>query len=205
IVVVLVAGAAIGWWLSPGFLTVVLLYLATTLSYSFYFKHIVILDVMVLASGFLWRAAGGAVAIGVTISPWLLLCTAFFALFLGFNKRRGELLKLGAGGTRRNLEHYSREMLVELQAIVTASVVICYALYTVQGGNSWMVLTIPFVLYGVFRYIYLVDRGGGDAPDELVFSDWPFLLNGALYGLVAILVIVGDKQGLLPPLLLDGS
>lgn len=196
-------GVGAGWWLSPAFLLIALTYLATTLSYSFYFKHRVILDVMFLAAGFVWRVIAGAVAIQVQVSAWLFLCAAFLALFLGFNKRRGELLKLGAGGTRRNLQHYSREMLVELQAIVTASVVICYALYTVQGGNSWMVLTIPFVLYGVFRYVYLVDQGHGDAPDELVLSDRPFLLNGLLYGLVAMAVIYGDKAGLLPPLLLD--
>lgn len=96
-------------------------------------------------------------------------------------------------------------MLVELQSIVTASVVICYALYTVQGHHGWMVTTIPFVLYGVFRYIFLVDQGAGDAPDETVVSDWPFVLNGLLYLVVAIAIIVADGQGLLPALLLDES
>lgn len=203
--VVMGLGIAGGLWLSPMFLLIALTYLATTLSYSFYFKHRVILDVMFLAAGFVWRVIAGAVAIEVQVSAWLFLCAAFLALFLGFNKRRGELLKLGSdGSTRKNLQHYSRDMLVELQSIVTASVVICYALYTVQGGNSWMVLTIPFVLYGVFRYIYLVDQGGGDAPDELVVSDWPFVLNGVLYGAVSIGVILANAQGLLPPLLLEG-
>ncbi len=202
---VVIGGSLLGWWLSPTFLLIAYIYLFTTLSYSFYFKHRVILDVMFLAAGFVWRVIAGAVAIEVRVSPWLFLCAAFLALFLGFNKRRGELIKLGERGTRKNLEHYSREMLVELQAIVTASVVICYALYTVQGPNTWMVLTIPFVLYGVFRYVYLVDKGGGDAPDELVFSDWPFALNGVLYGLVALVVIYADQAGWLPPLLLVGS
>ena len=202
----LVVGSALGYWLSLPFLLIALTYLATTLSYSFYFKHRVILDVMFLASGFVWRVIAGAVAIQVQVSPWLFLCAAFLALFLGFNKRRGELLKLGAEqGTRRNLQHYSREMLVELQAIVTASVVICYALYTVQGGNDWMVLTIPFVLYGVFRYIYLVDQGAGDAPDETVLSDWPFLVNGLFYALVAAAVIVLDAHGMLPDMFPTGT
>lgn len=196
------ASVAAGWWLSPAFLVVSLLYLATTLSYSFYFKHRVILDVMFLAACYVWRVLAGAVAVEVQVSPWLFLCAAFLALFLGFNKRRGELVKLGSeGGTRRNLQLYSRDMLVELQSIVTSSVVICYALYTVQGHSGWMVVTIPFVLYGVFRYIYLVDKGAGDAPDETVVSDWPFLLNGVLYLLVAVAVILADAQGLLPSLL----
>ena len=195
----LIGGIGLGYALSLPFLLIAMTYLATTLSYSFYFKHRVILDVMFLAAGFVWRVIAGAVAIQVQVSPWLFLCAAFLALFLGFNKRRGELLKMGAeSGTRRNLQHYSREMLVELQAIVTASVVICYALYTVQGGNDWMVLTIPFVLYGVFRYIYLVDKGAGDAPDETVVSDWPFIVNGLFYLVVAAAVIVLEAKGMLP-------
>jgi len=201
----LVVGAGVGLWISVPFLLISFTYLATTLSYSFYFKHRVILDVMFLASGFVWRVIGGAVAIRVHVSPWLFLCAAFLALFLGFNKRRGELIKLGKdGGTRKNLQYYSREMLVELQSIVTSSVVISYALYTVQGHNGWMVVTIPFVLYGVFRYIYLVDQGAGDAPDETVVSDWPFIFNGLLYLVVAIAVIVLDGWGVLPMLLLQG-
>ncbi|MEZ4321577.1 MAG: decaprenyl-phosphate phosphoribosyltransferase [Myxococcota bacterium] len=199
-----VVALGLGAWLSLPFVAIAVVYLATTLSYSFYFKHRVILDVMFLAACYVWRVIAGAVAIQVHVSPWLFLCAAFLALFLGFNKRRAELLKLGKeGGTRKNLQYYSREMLVELQSIVTASVVICYALYTVQGHNGWMVITIPFVLYGVFRYIYLVDRGAGDAPDETVVSDWPFILNGLLYIVVAVAVIVADGRDLLPVLLLD--
>lgn len=199
--VVLSVGVVGGWMLSPAFLFVALTYLCTTLSYSFYFKHRVILDVMFLAAGFVWRVIAGAVAIDVQVSAWFILCAAFLALFLGFNKRRGELLKLGSeGGTRKNLAHYSRDMLVELQSIVTSGVVICYALYTIQGANTWMVLTIPFMLYGVFRYIYLVDQGAGDAPDETVVSDWPFILNGLLYLTVCVAIILGDKWGFLQPL-----
>ena len=193
-VVVLLAGAAIGWWLSPAFLTVVLLYLATTLSYSLFFKHIVILDVMVLASGFLWRAAGGAVAIGVTISPWLLLCTGFFALFLGFNKRRGELalLEAGARGTRKNLEEYSSNLVTEFQAITTSGTIICYALYTVLASPTpWLLLTLPHVLYGIFRYIYLVTAcGEGGAPDETLLRDRPILLTVLLYGATVVAVLL---------------
>ena len=200
----LAVGSGIGYMLSIPFLVIAYTYLATTLSYSFYFKHRVILDVMFLAAGFVWRVIAGAVAIQVRVSPWLFLCAAFLALFLGFNKRRGELLKMGTKtGTRKNLQYYSPEMLVEIQSIVSSSVVICYALYTIQGTNTWMVLTLPFVIYFVFRYIYLVDQGEGDAPDETVVSDWPFILNGVLYIIVTLLIILAGQQGLLPELLVE--
>ncbi len=181
-----------------------LTYLATTQSYSFYFKHKVILDVMFLSSGFVWRAIAGALAIGVAVSPWLFLCTAFVALFLGFNKRRAELLQLGSkGGTRKNLELYTPKMLEQYQAIVTGATVLCYALYTVQGPTPWLTLTMPFVLYWVFRYIYLVENGAGDAPDETLLTDWPSLLTGLLYVITAVAVLLLHDAGMLPTLLLE--
>jgi len=190
--VILGTGVAVSYALSPWFLAVGLLYLFTTLSYSFYFKHRVILDVMVLSSGFVWRVVAGAVAIDVPVSPWLFLCTAFLALFLGFNKRRAELLHVGAHtGTRRNLADYSPQMLEQFQNIVTGCTILSYALYTVQGTNPWMVLTIPWVLYGIFRYIYLVDRKGeGGAPDETLLSDRPMLFTGIGYVLTSLPVLL---------------
>lgn len=185
----------LAWLVSPSFFVVSLLYFATTLSYSSYFKHFVILDVMFLAACYLWRAVAGAVAIDVAISPWLLLCTAFLALFLGFNKRRGEILLLeGQGGTRKSLDEYSPAMLSEFQAITTSGTIISYALYTVLGSPTpWLLITLPFVLYGIFRYIYLLDqKGEGAAPDETLLRDRPILLTGVLYLVtsVAVLVIV---------------
>jgi 4-hydroxybenzoate polyprenyltransferase len=198
----LIGGLAVSAWLGWGFLAIGLTYLVTTQSYSLYFKHKVILDVMFLSSGFVWRAIAGALAIHVAVSPWLFLCTAFFSLFLGFNKRRAELLQLGAdGGTRRNLADYSPKMLEQYQSIVTGSTVLCYALYTVLGETAWMTATIPFVLYAIFRYIYLVDRHGeGGAPDETLLRDWPLLLTAVLYALVAMAVIMGHRFELLPSL-----
>ena len=124
-VVLLAAGFGIAWTISPMFALVTLLYLCTTLSYTFIFKHHVILDVMFISAGFLWRAAAGAVAIGVVISPWLLTCTAFLTLFIGFNKRRSELGVMEGKGnvTRKNLMHYTPELLVEFQAITTSGTV----------------------------------------------------------------------------------
>ncbi len=188
------AGAlSLAWTVSPSFFVVALLYFATTLSYSSYFKHFVILDVMFLAACYLWRAVAGAVAIDVAISPWLLLCTAFLALFLGFNKRRGEILLLdGVGGTRKSLDEYSPAMLSEFQAITTSGTIISYALYTVLGSPTpWLLITLPFVLYGIFRYIYLLDqKGEGAAPDETLLRDRPILLTGVFYLVTAVTILV---------------
>jgi 4-hydroxybenzoate polyprenyltransferase len=198
-------GVALSLSLSPAFLFIGMVYLTTTLSYSFYFKHRVILDVLFLASGFLWRTIAGAVAIRVEVSPWLFLCTAFVALFFGFNKRRGELLQVGAHtGTRRNLAEYSPQMLEQFQAIVTSGTIITYLLYTVLGPTGWMTLTIPMVLYGIFRYIYLIDRHGeGGAPDETLLRDRPMLLTGVLYLATAVFVLLADSGGWLPNLLAE--
>jgi 4-hydroxybenzoate polyprenyltransferase len=182
--------ALVGW----PFTVVALLYFATTLSYSTIFKHHVILDVMFLAACYIWRAVAGAVAINVHTSPWLVLCTAFFALFIGFNKRRGEILLLEGkvGGTRKSLAHYSPAMLTEFQAITTSGTIISYALYTVLGSPSpWFLLTLPYVLYVVFRYIYLIDqKGEGAAPDETLLRDTPILVAGVLFLVTAVGVLV---------------
>jgi len=185
---------AVASWVGVPFVICALLYFATTLSYSTIFKHYVILDVMFLSACYLWRAVAGAVAIDVPISPWLLLCTAFLALFLGFNKRRGEIMLLDGrkSGTRKALDHYSPAMLQEFQAITTSGTIISYALYTVLGSPTpWLLLTLPYALYGIFRYIYLVDqRGEGAAPDETLLKDVPILLTVALYVATAVAVIV---------------
>ena len=199
----LAGGIALSLSLSPQFLAIGLVYLTTTLSYSFYFKHRVLLDVLFLSSGFLWRTIAGAIAVDVPVSEWLFLCTIFVALFFGFNKRRGELLQVGAhSGTRRSLAEYSPQLLEQLQSIVTSATILTYLLWTVRGPTRWMTLTIPLVLYGIFRYIYLIDRHGeGGAPDETLLSDRPLLVTGVLYVLVALGVLLGNEYGLLPALL----
>ncbi|MCB9682774.1 MAG: decaprenyl-phosphate phosphoribosyltransferase [Alphaproteobacteria bacterium] len=203
-IAVLGVGVALAWWVGTAFMIVTLAYLATTLSYSFYFKHVVILDVMFLALGFVWRVVAGAFAIKVQVSAWLFLCTAFFSLFLGFNKRRGELRELGdAAGTRKNLQEYGESMLGEFQSIVTANTVLSYSLYTILGAPTpWMALTIPFVLYVVFRYIYLVEqKGEGGAPDETLLRDAPMLITAALYGITVIVILLLHRQGVLVDIL----
>ncbi len=187
---------ALGW----EFLLVTVLYFATTMTYSFFFKHVVILDVMMITVGFLWRAVAGAVVINVHISPWLLLCAAFLALFLGFNKRRGEIALISdeedpdteeLAAVRPSLASYRPSMIQEFQSITSSGAVISYALYTVLGSPTpWMLVTMPFVLYGVFRYIYLVDRGDGAAPDEILVRDKHILLTVVLYGLTVLAVLI---------------
>jgi 4-hydroxybenzoate polyprenyltransferase len=190
----LIVGAALGWWVSPWLVLIAALYLVTTLSYSFYFKHVVILDVMFISAGFLWRAAAGAVAIDVAISPWLMTCTAFVSLFFGFNKRRGELtlMEEQARTTRKILSEYSHDLVVEFQAITTSGTIISYALYCVQGSPTpWLLLTLPIVVYCVLRYMYLVSaRNEGGAPDETLFKDAPILAAGLLYGLTVVGVLM---------------
>jgi 4-hydroxybenzoate polyprenyltransferase len=192
--VLLVGGSALAYWVSPWLLAIAWLYLCNTLSYSFYFKHIVILDVMFLSAGFLWRAAAGAVAIDVQASPWLLTCTAFVSLFFGFNKRRGELVMMAerAETTRKILAEYSHQLVVEFQAVTTSGTIISYALYCVQGSPTpWLLLTLPHVMYMVFRYMYLVTaKNEGGAPDETLFKDLPIIGAGLLYGATVVAVLV---------------
>jgi 4-hydroxybenzoate polyprenyltransferase len=182
---------------TPWFLFVALLYFATTLSYSLIFKNIVILDVMFIAAGFVWRAAAGAVAIQVQISAWLLVCTVFLSLFLGFNKRRGELslMRDQAANTRKILTEYNAGLLLQIQGITTSGTIISYALYAVLGSpflpeQPWLLLTLPHVLYGVFRYMYLVEvKGEGGAPDETLLRDKPLLMTCAFYGLSVVAIL----------------
>jgi 4-hydroxybenzoate polyprenyltransferase len=193
---IFLVGIGLAWLISFEFLAVALLYFCTTMSYTFFFKHHVILDVMFISAGFLWRAAAGAYAIDVRLSPWLLTCTAFLTLFIGFNKRRSELaVKAQTGNaTRKNLMHYTPELLTEFQAITTSGTIISYALYAVLGIReahpdigSWMLLTLPHVLYGIFRYIFLVNNTGeGEEPAETLIKDKPLLITCLSYGALVV-------------------
>ena len=199
-VVCFAGGLTAAWLLDPLFFAVALVYFCNTMLYTLWGKQQVILDIMMISLGFLFRAIAGAVAIGVWISPWLILCAGFFALFLGFNKRRGELSVLSekAGEHREILRKYTIRMLDEFQAITSSGTIISYALYTVLGSpNPLLVATVPFPLYGVLRYIYLVQRGADGDPSHLVLKDKPILLTGIVYGivLVGILLFAGEPLG----------
>jgi 4-hydroxybenzoate polyprenyltransferase len=166
--------------------------------YSVWLKHVVILDVFVVACGFLLRVAAGGAAIHVEISHWILICTTLLALFLSFAKRRHELLLLGQKGTdhRHVLHEYDAPFLDMMIGIVTASTVMSYALYTVSEETirrfhtKNLVFTLPFVLYGIFRYLYLVyhKNHGGD-PTQSLLTDWPILINILLWAMTAAILI----------------
>jgi 4-hydroxybenzoate polyprenyltransferase len=169
---------------------VVLGYLLMMLAYTYVLKHMVLIDLFVIATGFVLRAMAGALAIDVPISPWLYVVTALGALFLGINKRRAELVLLeqGAGNHRQILDEYTIPMLDQMGSIVTGALIMAYGLYTFTAeglpSNHSMMLTIPFVLYGIFRYMYLVNvKGEGGSPEEVLLRDVPTMLT--LVGWVA--------------------
>ncbi|HZP56258.1 MAG TPA: decaprenyl-phosphate phosphoribosyltransferase [Dehalococcoidia bacterium] len=162
---------------------VILAYTGLMVAYSYRLKHVVLLDLMVIAAGFVLRAMAGALAIDVPISPWLYVVTALGALFLGINKRRAELelLQDGAGNHRKILDEYSLELLDQMASTVTAATLMAYGLYTFTAEglpkNHSMMLTIPFVLYGIFRYLYLVNvRKEGGSPEDVLLKDVPIIL-----------------------------
>jgi len=188
--------------LSHGFALIIAVYLVTCLAYSLRLKDIVILDVILIASGFVLRAVSGAVLINVEVSEWLVLCTSMVALLVGFGKRRHELVLLEgtAGEHRRSLSDYSVEFLDSIMAICAGAAVITYALYTradetvLRVGSRGMLITIPFVVYGVFRYLFLIHKrqAGGD-PVQILFRDRPTLLNLLLWIATVGLVIYVPK------------
>lgn len=183
--------------LHPGFGLVAVGYLALEITYTFLLKHLIILDVFAVATGFLLRAVAGAVVIEVPISPWLYLCTALGALFIAITKRRQELLvmKENASSHRATLGHYTMPLLDEMTALVAASTIIAYSLYTFTAPNlppnHAMMLTIPFVLYGILRYLYLVQaRNLGEAPEEALFRDKPLLITVLLWAAAATAILI---------------
>ena len=184
-------------WLDPLFCAVVLGYFLVMVAYSFVLKNLVIIDVMVVAAGFVLRVAAGViVADAERFSPWLYVCTIFLALFSSIGKRRHELVLLtdGANSHRKILDEYSVEFLDQMSNLVTTAAIISYSLYTFSAvnlpANHAMMLTIPFVIYGVFRYQYLIHvKGEGGAPEMLLYTDLPFLLDLVLWGISVVLVM----------------
>lgn len=179
-------------------------YFVMNLCYSFFLKEIVLIDVFVIAIGFMLRVVGGALVINVPRSPWLILTTMFLSLFLAIAKRRGELVTIGsieaaqekAFHTRKVLEHYSIEFAEQMTTVCAAGFVFSYALYTVSErtvtmfGTENLVLTTPFVLYGVFRYLYLLHKKNlGESPTDVVVSDIPMIINFIAYALAMLFII----------------
>ena len=179
-------------------------YFVLLLVYSFVLKHLVIIDALTISAGFVLRAAAGAIAIGVPISHWLLVCTTLLALFLSFSKRRHELMLLADGATEHRpiLHEYSPYLLDQMISVVTASTLVAYALYATDAGTAARLgttrlgLTIPFVLYGIFRYLYLVhQKRAGGSPTSLLVTDWPLLTCVALWSLAVALILYTPLGG----------
>lgn len=193
-----VGGIAAAIAIRPALGLVSAAYLVLLLCYSFGLKHLVIVDALTIAAGFVLRAAAGAIAINVPISQWLLVCTTLLALFLAFSKRRHELTLLADGATdhRRILNEYSPYLLDQMIAVVTASTLIAYAVYATSPetaaklGTSRLSLTIPFVLYGIFRYLYLVhQKRAGGSPAAVLVTDGPLLACVALWTVAVALIL----------------
>lgn len=189
-----VVGLAIGFAVNWGVGLAGVAYLALQAVYTPVLKHIAILDVMSISAGFVIRALAGVVAVGSPVSPWLIVCTGLLTLFLGFSKRRHELATLGDGAAvhRKNLRDYSVPLLDEMMNIMLSATIIGYALYTFTVYRSdeqiLMLGSIPFVIYGVFRYMLLVHRDGGGNPDTLLLADRP--LQVTLLSWLAVVMTV---------------
>jgi 4-hydroxybenzoate polyprenyltransferase len=198
-----IAALAAAFLISHPFGIAALAYLLLLSFYSFGLKHVVILDVLVLAGGFVLRALGGALAIDVEFSHWLLLLTLLGALFLGLSKRRAEMVALAGDATnhRRSLAHYSPYLLDQMIGVVTASTLLAYAFYTISDrtvshfGTDHLLWTVPFPLYGIFRYLYLVhQREGGGNPSDTLLEDRPILVCVALWGATVIAILYGPLR-----------
>ena len=198
----LIIALGVSFQINSSFGLVTAIYVIVNIAYSLFLKNVVILDVMSIAASFVLRVVAGAAMIGVPASEWLILCTLLLSLFLGFSKRRHELLILerDAVAHRSVLEHYSPHFLDQMTAIVTAATVMSYALYTLSEetvrkfSTHHLIYTVPFVLYGIFRYLYLVHkREEGGNPTKILLTDIPMIVNVVVWVLVCVFIIYGSK------------
>ena len=200
IVLVLVT-LPIAYFLTPGLAAILALYLVTNILYSRWLKHVPVLDVMIISSGFVLRVAAGVALITVErFSPWLYVVTTLFSLYIGLGKRRAEmtLLEQGAGSHRKVLEGYTIPLLDQYITIVSGTTIVTYSLYTFTApnlpANHSMMLTIPFMVYGIFRYLQLIQTGtAAGAPDEVALKDRPLQITVLLWGLAVLAVFYLSK------------
>jgi len=192
----LLFGFVLSYALGGLFVLIVATYLVQNAAYSLYLKEVVLVDVLLIAIGFVLRAVAGVVAIGVALSPWLVVCTFLAALLLALGKRRHEFAaSANPAETRATLAEYTPETLDQLLVVVISTLLVSYSIYTFTGAKLAMMLTLPFAFFGVFRYHHLVHTTNGVAasPGTLLF-DRQFLLNLGLWGLVAVVVLYGRPR-----------
>lgn len=195
-IVLVAVSVGLGYLLSPAFAVVVAIYFLMNLAYSRWLKHILILDVLIIAAGFVLRVVAGVALIHVErFSPWLYVVMSLLSLFLGFGKRRAELAVLAgdAASHRKVLNGYTIPLLDEYIMIVSGTTIVAYSFYTFSApnvpANHSMMLSIPFVVYAIFRYMYLVEvEHAGGAPEEILLSDRPFQVGLALWAAVVLIV-----------------
>jgi 4-hydroxybenzoate polyprenyltransferase len=211
----LVTAITIGWLKAPSLGMTILGYAILQIAYNLRLKQTVILDVIAIATGFVLRATAGATATGIILSPWFMLCTAMLALFLGIEKRKAELrlLQLKGGKTRAVLRRYSLGLLHRMENIVSSTAIMTYALWTsgpsVKGASTpWMMVTIPFVLYGIFRYQFLSDpeqiarrkdikEEKSERPEEILLQDRPILITVVSWILSIFIILSLEKHGII--------
>ncbi|MBI5351811.1 MAG: decaprenyl-phosphate phosphoribosyltransferase [Chloroflexi bacterium] len=195
-VVLVIVAIGLAFFLTRGFETVLALYFLINMAYSKWLKHVPILDVLVIAAGFVLRVHAGVTLIQVErFSPWLYVVMTLLALFLGFGKRRAELalLATGAGSHRKVLDGYTLPLLDQYIMIVSGTTIVAYSLYTFSAPNvpenHSMMLTIPFMVYAIFRYLYLIEvKHAGGAPEEILLSDRPFQIAMFLWGTLVLVI-----------------
>ena len=194
----LAAGLGGAWRLGTDLLAVLGGYLVLQVVYTLWIKHIALVDVIVISLGFVLRALAGAVVIHVKISPWLLVCALLLALFLGLCKRRHEKVNLAGQGTRASLDGYDERLLDLLITMAGSAALVCYSIYTLwpetvaKFGTPWLGATIPFVVFGIFRYMDLVYRQDkGDRPEQILLTDGPLMADVVLYGLAVLSILLG--------------
>ncbi|HUV11984.1 MAG TPA: decaprenyl-phosphate phosphoribosyltransferase, partial [Acidobacteriota bacterium] len=192
-----IVALGLGFWLEMKFGLIILAYMVLNLVYSFYLKNIPIIDVLVIAAGFVLRVGAGVVLVTVQrFSPWMYVCVTLISLFMGLGKRRAEMVLLAdnANSHRRVLDGYTLSFIDHLLSIVSSTTILAYSLYTFSAENlppnHLMMLTIPFVIYGIFRYLYLVHvQAEGGAPEELLLSDKPLMATVALWGITSVAIL----------------
>ncbi|MBD2608726.1 decaprenyl-phosphate phosphoribosyltransferase [Scytonema hofmannii FACHB-248] len=217
-VILLGSALAISWWRSPQLGATITAYAILQIAYNLRLKRMVILDIGAIATGFVLRAYAGAAATGIVLSSWFLICTAMLALFLGIEKRKAELRLTQLKGTkpRAVLRRYSLELLARMESVVTTSTLVTYTLWSsgplLRGAStSWMLLTLPFVLYGIFRYQLLsdpqeiatdnnneVEHGGrSERPEEVLLKDLPILCTVVGWIITCFVILCLKQQGLI--------
>jgi 4-hydroxybenzoate polyprenyltransferase len=179
--------------INKSFFVISISYLLLILLYSLVLKYLIIVDLLVISVGFVIRAVAGCLAVNVFISPWLIICAFLLALFLALGKRRHELVLLGAEakGHRKILEEYSTEMLDQMISITSGALIISYSLYTFLADNNYMMLTIPFAVYGLFRYLFLVHAKNFGGETEMIFKDNGMVLSMVLWVVLVVAILYG--------------